>query len=351
MTATDLVIRAFDYKSEEDLEALLPTYAALQHLLHAEELPDDPPLTPERVRAILNSIPDMMDIRIWLALTTEGEAVAYGRLRLDDVAGSRHLAGVMIAVAPQWRRRGLATRLLAILTREARASDRSTLFSRTTDRVPAGEAFMKRIGAQVGIQNRVSQLDVRRLDRDLLTQWQQIGAGRCSLQFMQTPFSDEELVALADLAQMVQNDQPRGDLSHDEVQISPQHLAGQANLYTAGGRQMWAMLARDSHDGQPVGGTVILLDPAHEPIVQQLFSGVYAPYRRQGLAKWLKAEMLQKLLRDWPAARFVRTDNAMGNEGILKINHALGFRLYYTETLWETDLAAAEAYIGQQHAQ
>ena len=51
-------------------------------------------------------------------------------------------------------------------------------------------------------------------------------------------------------------------------------------------------------------------------------------YRGHGLGKWLKAAMLEKVLAERPAVKFVRTGNADENVPMLKINHALGFKPY-----------------------
>lgn len=49
--------------------------------------------------------------------------------------------------------------------------------------------------------------------------------------------------------------------------------------------------------------------------------------------------MLDKVLRERPQTRHVRTNNAVQNEPMLKINRELGFKPYRSEFVWQIDTA------------
>jgi GNAT superfamily N-acetyltransferase len=74
-------------------------------------------------------------------------------------------------------------------------------------------------------------------------------------------------------------------------------------------------------------------------------TGVFPQYRNKGLGRWLKAAMLDKVLKERPQAKYVRTGNADTNVAMLKINTALGFKPYMAEALWQVDLQNVLAYL------
>lgn len=45
-------------------------------------------------------------------------------------------------------------------------------------------------------------------------------------------------------------------------------------------------------------------NPNRPMILEQGFTGVYPEYRNKGLGRWLKAEMMQRILRERPEVEF-----------------------------------------------
>jgi mycothiol synthase len=58
--------------------------------------------------------------------------------------------------------------------------------------------------------------------------------------------------------------------------------------------------------------------------------------------------MLDRVLRERPQVRFIRTGNADSNAPMLKINYELGFKPHMSWTVWQVELPKVQAYI-QQH--
>jgi len=57
--------------------------------------------------------------------------------------------------------------------------------------------------------------------------------------------------------------------------------------------------------------------------------------------------MLERVLRDRPEAKFVRTGNADSNAAMLGINQALGFKPYLSHCVWQLETEKVAAYLAQ----
>jgi mycothiol synthase len=88
-----------------------------------------------------------------------------------------------------------------------------------------------------------------------------------------------------------------------------------------------------------------MAQPTRAEFVFQGNTGVFPAYRNRGLGRWLKAAMLEKVVRERPQVRFVRTDNADVNAPMLKINNKLGFEPYLAETFWQVETEKVQAYL------
>jgi ribosomal protein S18 acetylase RimI-like enzyme len=84
------------------------------------------------------------------------------------------------------------------------------------------------------------------------------------------------------------------------------------------------MISRE-HDGQISAVTDIMYNPQEPHRIHQYFTGVLGRYRRRGLAKRLKAEMLIYIKEKFPDAVYVTTTTAKENQPMRAINKQLGF--------------------------
>jgi len=84
------------------------------------------------------------------------------------------------------------------------------------------------------------------------------------------------------------------------------------------------MISREG-DGQISALTDIMYNHQEPHRVHQYFTGVRVKYRRRGLAKRLKAEMLFYIRDRFPGAVYVTTTTAKENHPMRAINKQLGF--------------------------
>ena len=329
-------------------EAVQRAYYKYYTTIQGEKLPDDPPLSFERLRASWENMPDFLDIWIWLAAPAAADVaedeIGAGRggvLRTDD---NQHLAQGEVSVAPAWRRRGVGSRLLQPLVERAEAEERRLLLGTTSDRVPGGVAFLERIGGQPGLQGRVNQLDLETVDRELLAAWTAEPAAGYEMGLWDGPYPQADMEDVLAIYE-VMNQQPFEDLEIEDVHFTEEQLRQMEQRMAATGHQRWSLYVRHSESGEVAGFTEVVLDPDRPQIVRQGNTGVKMEHRGQGLGKWLKAAMAQKLLAERPEARFIRTENANSNAPMLRINEAMGFEPYHAETIWQVETEQARAYL------
>jgi mycothiol synthase len=113
----------------------------------------------------------------------------------------------------------------------------------------------------------------------------------------------------------------------------------------AEGTTRWVIFARSEETGRFVGLSEVFWNPAAPQTVQQGDTGVHPDHRGHALGKWMKAEMLERIMTRWPDAVDVRTGNADSNDAMLGINHALGFRPYIASTNWQVSVETVARYL------
>lgn len=333
------------------LAASPPEYAAVNQLLNRirlERLPDDPPIPLDQLINNLQSIPDFVDIKLWAAwLPDQREAVAFGNVAVMRMEENKHMAQFELNVHPDYRRQGLGRQLLSLIAGFTQEQNRRLLMTDTIDRIPAGGIFMQRIGAQKGMEAHTNQLRMEDLNRGLLTDWLSHGQQNLSefeLGFWEGAYPEDQIQQVAELYDLT-NQQPFGDLEIEDMHMTPEQLRQSENNFFARGLQRWTYYIVDRGTGKFAGYTETLWNPSNPEVLSQMMTGVFPQYRKKGLGRWLKAVMLDKVLKDRPQVKFVRTGNADTNAAMLKINTELGFKPYFADTLWQVELQKVLEYL------
>jgi mycothiol synthase len=334
-----------------DKEASRAEYSALNrhtNCIRLERLPDDPPVPLDETIQNLRSIPPFADLKLWAAWNSDqSEIVALGNVVILRIEENQHLVQFEITVLPKYRLQGLGRQLLGLIAELTQQENRRLLMTNTVDRVPGGAAFMTRIGAQKGLEAHTNQLRIVDLDRGLIDGWlarSQVNLTEFELGFWDGAYPEEQLQAIAELNDLT-NQQPLGDLEVEDMHTTPDQLRQMENNIFARGNQRWTFYIVDRATGKFAGYTETTWNPSRPEVLRQDMTGVFPQYRKQGLGRWLKVAMLDKVLKERPQVKYIRTGNADSNAAMLKINTELGFKPYMADTLWQIDLQKALDYL------
>src|SRR5438067_206121 len=154
-------------------DAELDAVARLLQAVGAELLPEEPPRPLEAILARLRSnAPNQWNARV-RARATNGDVVGYvsGGRSLNEPENA-HILWCEVQVHPAHRRKGLATALFREFVQACEGQHPELLFmGMTNDRVPSGEGFLQRLGAQPGLPMKTNQLDLAEVDRAQVAEW------------------------------------------------------------------------------------------------------------------------------------------------------------------------------------
>jgi mycothiol synthase len=335
-TSSDLDVRRVGFRNGATAELMA---------LHAVEVPIQTergssrmPREVESYIAFARNLPAQFDDHAWLVEASDGVPVAAG-FCWANAAGDPDLMECDVLVRRDRRREGIGRRLFLAICEQTAEEGRSSLTWNTFDAVPAGEAFSQQVEAQVARVNRTSELRLDAVDWSMLERWSRAPRAR------QLGYRLEVVVGVfpahlrADAVRFhhIMQTAPREALDVSDVLIDVDFVAQLDWALVEAGRTRWTVLVRD-RTGACVGGTEITFERDQSETVFQQNTGIDPAHRGLGLAKWAKAQMLERIRQERPEVRRVRSENAYSNAPMLGINKDLGFKTVNTRTEWQADV-------------
>jgi GNAT superfamily N-acetyltransferase len=314
-------------------------YHSYRVLLHREWRPDEP-LVPDEVAEITMKRRNPFDHHHWYQVVDGaqmvGELYAEGPLpESPGYATNRHLLFSWGYVARARRRAGLGRSMVPAVLALMDEHGASLLTTLAEDE--PGHAFLRHLGAEPRLTQRQSRLDLRQVDWDMVARWVRDGPAaspQARLDLYPDSVPDDVLEEYSTAISELMNTIPTEDMDRGDMVMTPDGLRDWAERRALTGSVLPTCVVRDA-GGSIVGMTDVLVQPYEPGIVRQMFTGVHPRARGHGLGRWMKAAMLEHVRREYPEATWIITENAGSNAPMLSINHALGFRLHRTITVYQ----------------
>lgn len=321
---------------------LMRQVVALEHVMHAESHAEDPPYPDAIIEARFRVSSKLWERSQWAAFA-DGRLIGRITAMQNKSGSNEHIREIDLSVHPEHRRRGIGRALFAAALDAIPDADAKLVEGWTSSRVPDGIAFAERLGAKKGLHMRSSQLDLQAVDRDLMNEWAALDPKGYRLEWVLGDIPDP-LLATAIEAFNAINRMPREDLEMEDWVFNEATTRDWERMRKARGQEQWLILAVQDATNAGAGFTNVVFDKRYPHVIHQGGTAVDHGHQGHGLGKWVKARMVEKLIREMPQARYIRTENAGTNAPMLSINHRMGFALAWENDIWQLPLADAKAY-------
>jgi mycothiol synthase len=325
--------------------------ARVQQALSHERVPEDP-LTPVELYIQRARVEAPGQWRaIFAARDPRGEPVGFAFVgRSLNEPENAHVRWTDLGVLPEHRRRGVGRALLrAAVEACLDQGDDLVFMGQTSDRVAAGDAFLSAIAATPGLAMKNTQLVLADVDRAKLADWMKLDPMGYRLERADNVVPQKLVRPYLDAANAM-NDMPKGDLRFADQRFTEEQLRDRESWLQQAGMEWWLVVAIHDATGEGAGFSEVQYDARSGHVVYQGGTGVTAKHRGHRLGLWMKAVMLDRILHERPAAKFIRTGNANSNAQMLAINTDLGFTYAWSSKLWQLPLAEARTSLGLREA-
>ncbi len=332
-------IKPFDYELATAAE--WDQWLSVRRTMARDLNPHDPLIAPDLERKATEAMSrDLQNnFRRYLALKDD-QVVGLLTLNLP-VQQNGYVATTCVYVVPEQRREGIGRLLLQQAAAECQAHGITLLQGESSS--SASHAFAMAFGATVGSQSQEKRLSMSAVNEMMLEQWTG-SASRKNPDFTIHTFTglfSEDATKLACYAHLyteIANQAPFEELEGTGKEFTVYSLRIEDQEH----KQMGITLLTKviiAPDATLCGLTEISYHPEWSGRAVQGLTGVREPYRGRGLGKWLKADMLQTIRRQYPSVAFISTLNANVNAPMQAINGQLGFRLHNQRTTYKLPVA------------
>lgn len=333
-----MAVEISQINTETAPESLLQELAEYYVVVEAEDLPGDPP-TPYEVRiADWRNVLPHYPVRRW-AMREDGEIVAVAVTALDMEQNLENGFG-RVHVHPDHRGRGFARKIATPMFDHLEESGR-TRFDTWVKKDHPAEDLTAALGLKPVYGEKRSRLSIADLDMDLMSHWitrSQERAGDYELRYHPSPLPDYLVEDFCDLA-YIMNTAPREEFDVEDEVLTPKMWRDLEKSVLEARCQLHNLIAVHKPSGAFAGYTQIKTQDLQPDLAWQWDTGVHPDHRNRGLGRWLKADLICRIVDGYPEVIRVDTFNAGSNAAMLNINAQMGFVPIHLNNAWQGDLA------------
>lgn len=323
-------------ESPEDRAALLPVFRAY----HQEAMPGLPVLGEARLRFWAGAEP-RATARTHAVFADESSTAALGAIfTVSYLDTNRDMVNTSLVVPLAGHRSGVAALLLDEVRRSAEAEGRSRVLTQAPSSADPSESLAALGGRKVETATR-SVLDLAEIDRARYAAW--AGPSGKSAGYELVRWVDrcpDELAESFCEAQRAMEDAPLEDLAWEHAKPDVELLRERERHSLDYGLRRHVLAAVD-RTGRVAALHMFVTLPDEPETVDVWDTCVAREHRGHGLGLRLKAAASLWALDERPTSRWVQTFNNHGNEHMLAVNRAMGYRA--AENWYAFDLPAARS--------
>lgn len=333
---TDYVLKDLDPMDFD----LVESWLEMEEAVWKDTYPGHAPASPARLRLSLVT-PNRMYTYDRTVAVADGKVVAFLDLG-QNLVNNSHLGEVEIRVHPDYRRRGIGSKLVELAERKARDTDgmRALIaftdhgFAEDPERFSPGLPFAAKHGFSHALTEVHRINDMQEHPDDALSELY-LKAFDASRDYDVILFDREvpaDLVrGVGEVKARMVLDAPMGEFDVEQEEFSPEWFKDR----TERGRQMGTLwlgaVAQHRESGEVAALTEVQVLLGDEDRCYQGDTIVAPAHRGHRLGARVKIEN-QRLLKKWrPSMRYIHTWNAEENSFMISVNEQIGYRVYCKE--------------------
>lgn len=249
-----------------------------------------------------------------------------------------------ITVDSNYRRKGLGSKLLEILTLKTIELNKKIMRLQTTN--VSGMEFCKKIKGVVVAERAQNRLYIDEINWKMMDSWREEGKKKAFGVTLETfeEVPEKDLEEYCKLYTDVFNIAPAEDIPGKFICTPERRRIDEQDVKDK--KYSWITIVSREQTGELSGLTEIYYHHSNPEEVEQELTGVKTGKQKRGIGKWLKAEMLFLIKDNFPDAKYISTGNNDRNAPMLSINNRMGFKRYKTELIFEIEINVLKEVFG-----